>query len=349
MHVIANSFGESSGMLDWIVRNELGNKDAISIFQNTGWEHPATIQFGADQQKHFGTEIIFLEYELPCYFEEKVLRHAPTYENLSKYGFEGMLQTDALDSIRWDRSEVKYKVSSTLKPLFEDSSLREFQADYRRCMKDFYGLFQSASELHRFNVVTADTCNMTGIPMLKVVLYYNALRYVKRLKWTVPNVVHRYCTGRLKVGAMHEFLKRKFGFDKYVKYLGIRRDEPKRYFGNLSSETSNVQVSMPLYDLGINKMAVADFWDQQPFRLLIRDKKYLGNCVNCHLKTLEKKVKAKHEYPLPFHQQTIIEKAANDTMRRVKGHSAEEILFESTRQMMSTTSEDDDQEFFCLC
>ena len=50
--VIANSFGESSGMLDWTIRHELGRKDAISIFQNTGWEHPATIQFGKDQQKH---------------------------------------------------------------------------------------------------------------------------------------------------------------------------------------------------------------------------------------------------------------------------------------------------------
>ncbi|MDW3191936.1 MAG: hypothetical protein R8G66_06215 [Cytophagales bacterium] len=348
MHIIANSFGESSGMLDWVVRNELGHQDAISLFQNTGWEHPASIQFGKDQQKYFKTEILFLEYELPVSFEKQVLKHAPAYENLEKYGFEGMFNKDVLDPIRWDRAEVSCKINKQNNDLFSNLDLQEVKADYRRCVREFHALFDQEAGLHQFNLVTADTCNMEGLPMLKVILYYNAIRYIKRLDWSVPNVVHRYCTGRLKVSTMSDFLKRNYGLEQYTKYLGIRKDEPKRYFGNLASKTAKVQVKMPLYDLGFEEENVKDFWDKQAFQLEIRDKKYLGNCVNCHLKTKAKKVMASREYELPFLQQAILENAAGDTMRRVKGHSAEEILFQTIRRDAGIQLEEDEQ-LFCFC
>lgn len=352
-HVIANSFGESSGLLDWTIRHEWGMKDAISIFQNTGWEHPATIQFGKDQQKHWGTQIIYLEYELPKNFTETVLKHAPTYENLEKYGFKGMYQLDVLDPIRWDRSEVKYQIPDTKQPILFDRQmdLTAFKADYRRCLNDFWKLLDKEPTLHRYQKVTADTCNMDGLPILKVLLYFNAIRYVKRLDWIVPSAAHRFCTGKLKVDVMRDFLKSELNVSTYTKYLGIRRDEVKRYYNNLSSSTSNIVVSMPLFELEIDALDVKFFWDKQPFQLQIRDKKYLGNCANCHLKTALKKIKACQEYPKPFRQQKIIEQAAGDMMKRAKGHSAREILFESMRRKIDNGEllNDVQQEIFCTC
>ncbi len=80
---------------------------------------------------------------------------------------------------------------------------------------------------------------------------------------------------------------------QYISLVGLRADEPVRVARSLARNgltDSNGRISdgeivyTPLFDLGIDKNAVLEFWKTQPFRLEIPYETNLSNCVFCFMK-----------------------------------------------------------------
>ena len=333
--------------------------DLIITFDNTGDEYKATYEFLQAQQIHWDIRFNWLEYDFTEGFSELILKRPPTYEALAQCvkdgtGFTGMYHTDLLNTIKWS-DEWKDK---TTRPKSIKKSLKEGQTqlfgnsysdyietirDFSRCMKDFYSMIdKSRGDLSdRFREVSYTTANRTGLPFLKNLLYKNAIRYVKDLPYIVPNAAQRFSTGDLKVRVSDNYLE-SLGLKRqeYIKVLGIRYDEPARYWGNL---TSDGITWMPLYEQKIVSGDVKTFWDSMPFQLSIRDKKWLGNCVDCYLKTFERRVKACQESPEHFERRMVIEQAAGDFMKR--GEPAERILEVASQIEV----EDKESGISCMC
>ncbi|MBX2927027.1 MAG: phosphoadenosine phosphosulfate reductase family protein [Saprospiraceae bacterium] len=117
-----------------------------------------------------------------------------------------------------------------------------------------------------YRIVDFETASRNGEP-------FEAL--TKRAKY-LPNAVQRICTGDLKIKPMNRLMKKHLGFSRYIKYMGIRADELKRYV------KLKDQAAMPLFQLGVTKKQVRDFWDAQAFDLNIKDG--WGNCDLCFQK-----------------------------------------------------------------
>ena len=83
----------------------------------------------------------------------------------------------------------------------------------------------------------------------------------------------------MKLECVISYIKKELGIKEWTQLLGIRADEPKRYYGNLTSDTAKQKTEMPLFDRGIDLEKVDEFWRAQNFELNIPH--FLGNCVNC--------------------------------------------------------------------
>lgn len=101
-----------------------------------------------------------------------------------------------------------------------------------------------------------------------------------------PNRVARYCTDRLKIKAIDNYLK-KINVKINYKYIGIRYDEIHR-----KREGKN---KYPLIDLKKTIKDVDYFFEKNNFKLEIP--RYKGNCVGCFLKSLNKLIKIAQEEP----------------------------------------------------
>lgn len=103
-------------------------------------------------------------------------------------------------------------------------------------------------------------------------------------KKRLPNWQERWCTGYLKVKAMHAFnasLGRELG--SFAEVIGLRDDEgPRILTGEAAAKKSGRRVAYPLADAGITKPDVMAFWRRQPFDLQL--KPHEGNCDLCFLK-----------------------------------------------------------------
>lgn len=110
----------------------------------------------------------------------------------------------------------------------------------------------------------------------------------------LPNPVTRFCTIDLKIRIIHKYL-RTFGLsteDEPVDMMtGIRADEPRRVVKirhrKSTSESKHATMIMPLADAGVGVKDVTDFWQAQPFDLMlptINGRTLEGNCDLCFLK-----------------------------------------------------------------
>lgn len=124
-----------------------------------------------------------------------------------------------------------------------------------------------------FKIVDFDTCARQGEPFEALIKKYG-----------LPSRMNRMCTGNLKIKPIEKYM-RSLGFKKWVTAIGIRADEPNRIKDKF----------YPLAEFGIDKQAVARFWEQQPFTLNLPG--YAGNCDLCHLKSLSKRVKCIQRKP----------------------------------------------------
>lgn len=110
----------------------------------------------------------------------------------------------------------------------------------------------------------------------------------------LPNPVTRFCTIDLKIRIIHKYL-RSLGLsteDEPVDMMtGIRADEPRRVVKirhrKSTSESKHATMVMPLADAGVGVQDVTNFWQAQPFDLMlptINGRTLEGNCDLCFLK-----------------------------------------------------------------
>ena len=74
---------------------------------------------------------------------------------------------------------------------------------------------------------------------------------------------------------------RSIGIRKFYSYIGFRADESKRVL-NRKFNFKNVIEKYPLYEQGINKQFINDYWSKRPYTLEIPS--ILGNCDLCFMK-----------------------------------------------------------------
>jgi len=105
-----------------------------------------------------------------------------------------------------------------------------------------------------------------------------------RKKQRLPNWSERWCTGFLKVSAMHAYLKsRGYEVGHFTEVIGLRADEGARILrGTERAKKDGRQVHYPLGVSRIFKADVMAFWAQQDFDLQLAP--HEGNCDLCFLK-----------------------------------------------------------------
>jgi len=108
---------------------------------------------------------------------------------------------------------------------------------------------------------------------------FSALLMKKQHK-SIPNQQKRFCTDELKIKTCKRYL-RTIGIRKFENLIGFRADEQRRVL-NRKSKYKNVVDKFPLYDKGITKQMVNEFWSKKPYNLEIPP--ILGNCDLCFMK-----------------------------------------------------------------
>lgn len=135
-----------------------------------------------------------------------------------------------------------------------------------------------------FAVVSFDSAGRAGEPFEALI----------RKRQYLPSPVTRFCTIDLKIRVIHKYL-RSLGLsteDEPVDMMtGIRADEPRRVVKirhrKSTSESKHATMVMPLADAGVGVQDVTNFWQAQPFDLMlstINGRTLEGNCDLCFLK-----------------------------------------------------------------
>jgi len=110
---------------------------------------------------------------------------------------------------------------------------------------------------------------------------------------SLPNRMKRLCTVDLKVMTAKRYL-RSLGIRTFENYIGFRIDEPQRVSRH-SEQFKKVFTKFPLYDQGITKNMVNQYWLLKPYNLEIPS--ILGNCDLCFLKGKDNIIKILQLYP----------------------------------------------------
>lgn len=110
---------------------------------------------------------------------------------------------------------------------------------------------------------------------------------------TVPNNYWRYCTTELKVLTARRYL-RSLGLKNYVQLIGFRADEPQRVH-RYKEQWKTVTTNFPLYQHGIDKQMVVDYWLNKEYDL--ETPSILGNCDLCFLKGKANIISIMAQYP----------------------------------------------------
>jgi hypothetical protein len=109
----------------------------------------------------------------------------------------------------------------------------------------------------------------------------------------LPNRVKRICTDELKIKTSKRYL-RKLGVRSFYNYIGFRADEPQRVIKR-KNNFKNVFDKFPLYDQGVTKEMVNQYWLSKSYTLEIPS--ILGNCDLCFLKGKDNIIKILQIYP----------------------------------------------------
>jgi hypothetical protein len=138
----------------------------------------------------------------------------------------------------------------------------------------------------RFKIVNFDTASRNGEPFFELI-DQNGSPYL-------PNPVARICTAKLKIRAIHAYLK-SLGWEhnENMDWIGIRADEPRR-----AAKVEKERV--PLFVDGITKHDVGRFWSEQSFDLKLPNMNGVtmhGNCDLCFLKPTHQIVSLIKEKP----------------------------------------------------
>jgi hypothetical protein len=115
----------------------------------------------------------------------------------------------------------------------------------------------------------------------------------KRKYKVIPNRVKRFCTDELKIKTCKRYLK-SIGIRRFENFIGFRSDEPLRVKRRFQ-KFKNVIDKFPLYEQGINKKMINDYFEKKPYNLEIPS--ILGNCTLCFMKGKNAIMAILREYP----------------------------------------------------
>jgi hypothetical protein len=114
-------------------------------------------------------------------------------------------------------------------------------------------------------------------------------------KWKlIPNRVKRECTIELKIKTAKRYLRANYGKQNYEWLVGFRADEERRVKG-YEKRQAYIHPKFPLYEAGIDKAQVNDYWSKKPYTLEIPA--ILGNCTLCFLKGKNAIINILRSYP----------------------------------------------------
>jgi 3'-phosphoadenosine 5'-phosphosulfate sulfotransferase (PAPS reductase)/FAD synthetase len=153
--------------------------------------------------------------------------------------------------------------------------------------KEIIWLEYNPESENKYDIVCFDTANRNGKPFERLIKKDNFL----------PNQRMRNCTVEMKAKTIKRYLKKGLNLDVHNvnMYLGIRKDEPNRYYKLKNTNRNGWENVMPLFKDNITKKDVLEFWKNQPFDLNIHS--HEGNCDLCFLKGLSKKIELLREKP----------------------------------------------------
>jgi len=152
---------------------------------------------------------------------------------------------------------------------------------------------------------------------------------IKKNKF-LPNQQMRTCTVEMKAKTIKRYLKNiGLKISEIDMLLGIRADEPNRYFKLKNTNRNGWENIMPLYKDGITKNHVLEFWKNQPFDLQINS--HEGNCDLCFLKGMTKKIELLRQKPEIADWWIKMENYIGATFN--KNYSVEQLLKMSKEQL----------------
>jgi hypothetical protein len=111
---------------------------------------------------------------------------------------------------------------------------------------------------------------------------------------TMPNRVKRICTLELKIKTTKRWLRANYGKQDYEWLVGFRSDEERRV-KKYNTFVNYIYPKFPLYDQGIDKAMVNDYWSKKSYTLEIPP--ILGNCTLCFLKGKNAIINIMRSYP----------------------------------------------------
>lgn len=121
---------------------------------------------------------------------------------------------------------------------------------------------------------------------------FDALLLKKKYK-VIPNRVKRFCTDELKIKTTKRYL-RSIGITTFENLIGFRADEPLRVKRRVQ-KFKKVFDKFPLYEKGINKQMINNYWSNKQYNLEIPS--ILGNCTLCFMKGKNAIINILRNYP----------------------------------------------------
>ena len=134
-----------------------------------------------------------------------------------------------------------------------------------------------------------------NIPIIRI-SYNNGFRgMLEHKKWQlIPNRVKRECTIELKIKTTKRYLRANYGKQNYEWLVGFRADEERRV-KSYQKKQNYIFPKFPLYEAGIDKAQVNDYWSKKSYTLEIPA--ILGNCTLCFLKGKNAIINILRSYP----------------------------------------------------
>jgi hypothetical protein len=151
---------------------------------------------------------------------------------------------------------------------------------------------------------------------------------LKRRPHSIPNQAWRFCTEQLKSMTARKYL-RENKIKVYENIIGFRADEPQRVLRH-KDRWKTVVTKFPLYEDGIVKQNVIDFWKSKEYDLEVPS--ILGNCDLCFLKGKANLISIMKQFPELADKWIADEQRVNATY--IKGISYSELLEISKRPEM---------------
>ncbi len=110
-------------------------------------------------------------------------------------------------------------------------------------------------------------------------------------KYGLPSKLYRHCTREMKERTIKKYSDDFFGNNNWIMALGMRADEPHR-------TKPKKDVFFPLKEIGAIKPFVRNWWSRQDFDLELSEED--GNCDDCFLKSLRKRLTRARKDPKSF-------------------------------------------------